>query len=489
MSEQIEQSQVPEVAPSYLVQASPQAMLRFALGSACTIATLLCIPDGFAIMPDVASPLAWMVRIIGLWLSGYCLWTFGFLVMLYMVRAIVRGIELNDEGFRLWRFGRLVTWDSVRAITCEPQPFFSKVFCLKPMVHRLTIYSEKPDGKLTPHSVPSFQFSIDDFRSMLIFVNEKCFGLVPSGADLLVSSDDARAMLKASYERGRTMRVVMSVIIAISLVGFLGRRALLNYTFNMGNKSFRADRYKEAMSYYKTATTVDPTFAPAWDRLARSEYRCFRAGDAEEHYNRALYMRPDLVESKIGLATIHADRREWGKSRKLLLKALKLSPTNLAAAMSLADLDIRTMQYTEAIEVLKPLVDATESNERARALLARAYLRSGNNAEAAKQLAKHDHLHDNSGSDKAFVQLVEAELNIAEGKLPEAEKELNALTVQFGHQQIPEDLLLAWIGLRSAQANNAELQKLVVAARSRHIPTDEIDLAKRYATIAGGDGV
>jgi hypothetical protein len=343
----------------YLVRPAPSAMVRLVLGSACTIATLLCIPDGMAIIPKTQSFGVWLVRMFGLWLSCVCLWTFGCLALLYIMRTISRGVEFTDGGFKLWRFGKFVPWESVRAVTCESQPFFSKAFCL-PLVHRMTIYSAKKrsDGtfdetRLSPHNIPSFQFSSDDFRSMLVYVSEHCFNLQPSGPDLVICEDSVRAPLKVSYDNGRKMRTVMSAIILAGLVIFLGRRAIVNYSYNMGLHEFKAERYAAAAEYYAIATKYDGAFAPDWDGLARSEYRIYKKGLAEEHWERALRVKPDYVEAKIGLATLLVQRRQWGAAEKLLRKAIQLSPTNVAAHMNLADLYIRTGQFIDAKSILK----------------------------------------------------------------------------------------------------------------------------------------
>lgn len=470
---------------SYLVRTSPQAMLRLALGSACTIATLLCIPDGISLLPKADNFGIWLIRLSGLWLSCYCLWTFGFLCLLYTMRALTRGVEFNADGFRLWRFGKLARWDSVRAVSCDSQPFFSKAFCL-PMVYRLTIYTAKGEG-LQPHNIPSFQFDADDFRSMLIYISEHCFELQPSAQELLVSEPASRAVLKVNFDRARLMRTAMSVIILIGLVTYLGRRAIVNYSFNMGLKEYKQEKYEAAAEYYRTATFFDPVFAPAWDQLARCEYRMYRHRDAEAHWNKALQMKPDYVESKIGLATLHMLRREYPQARTLLKKAVALSPTNLAAYMSLADLYIRELQYTAAIDILEQVVKHQEVNERARGLLARAYLRSGRIADAEHQLRINDHMHDLIWSDKAFIQLVSAEVEIARGDLKTAQSRLDRLNLPFKGHELPDDLLLDWISLKTAQADDFAAQKLVAVAIKRGIPEDEIDSAKRIAMLPKGD--
>jgi Flp pilus assembly protein TadD len=183
------------------------------------------------------------------------------------------------------------------------------------------------------------------------------------------------------------------------------------------------------------------------------------------------------VESKIGLATIAMKRHEYSTARTLLLKALHLSPTNIAAYENLSDLLIREYQYTDAIDKLQKVIKQNEANGRAHGLLARAYLRSGDLEAARKELAMRDLDKYNLRSDKAFLSLVAAEIDLARGDLKPAEKTLMELASKFLGQRYPDDLLLDLIRLRSAQRNEEELMLLVKQAKRQGIPIDEIDLA------------
>jgi cytochrome c-type biogenesis protein CcmH/NrfG len=348
----------------------------------------------------------------------------------------------------------------------------------------MVIYSAKGE-KIHPHNIPSFQFDPDDFRSMLVYITERCFGVVPSAPDLVLADETIRAPIKDNYDRGRQMRTLMSVIICISLVTYLGRKAVVNYSFNMGLKEYKQEHYEAAAEFYKRAAFFEPTFAPAWDQLARCEYRAYKHKEAEEHWLKALQMKPDYVESKIGLATLHMLRHDYPSARTLLKKAIQLSPTNVAAYMSLADLLIREHQYTSAIELLREVVGKDEANERARGLLARALLRSGNVPEALQVLKARDvsGSANNAFSDDAFMKLVGAEADIALGKLPEADATLNALKRAFGGGEIPDDLLLDFIALRKAQHDERGMNEFAEMAAKRGIPEDEVDAAKRISML------
>lgn len=470
----------------FLVRATPRSMLRLAIGSAATISSLLCLIDAIGLIPDLQQKgfLVWAVRVSGLWVQCYILWTIGFLSMLYAVRWAAGGIELHPDGFRLWRFGKFVRWDAVRALACEPQPFFSKAFCLRPLAHRLTIYSAKETKagappKIVGQNIPSFQVDSEDFQSILVYVSERCFNLRPSSASVLITQDSVRSALRKSYTDGRMTRVVISCVILLSLVTFLGRRSIVNYSLNSGNREFRQEHYERAIDHYRRATKFDPTFAIAWDRLARSEYRLNRVDEAQQDWEMALRMKPDFVESKIGLAGLHIRKRRWKEAEGLLQRAQMLSPTNVAVFMSFGDLYIRQHRYEQAIDILTRVAQHDEANTRARALLARAYLRNGNVSAAEQQLQMHDLDHNLSLLDRAFIDLVTAELLIAKGDLKKAEQKLEFLTRKVGASAMTnEDLLLDWISLRAKQQDEVALASLLERAKKQNIPDAEVARAR-----------
>src|SRR5437868_4392663 len=94
----------------FRVQPHPRALARFALGSSCTIALLLCIPDAFGLLPVVANPGIWLLRMFGLFLSALLLWFLGFYSLLLITRFIGGGLNFNHDGLRLWRFGKRMKW-------------------------------------------------------------------------------------------------------------------------------------------------------------------------------------------------------------------------------------------------------------------------------------------------------------------------------------------------------------------------------------------
>jgi hypothetical protein len=211
----------------YLVRWSRRAMFRLAAATACTIASILCFCDAVGILPDVSSPLFWFVRTIGLWLNCWCLWFLGFVALLFAARAFTLGVQVDERGLRSWRFGKTVPGEAVLAVTCEPQPFFSRVFFLNPPVFKLTVFFEKrttrggkrrsgPPEIGTEH-IASMYFDASDFESLLVYICQRAFSIHPSDWQLAIAQPDMHSTLCNSYNRAAKTRVLVSSIIFFEL--------------------------------------------------------------------------------------------------------------------------------------------------------------------------------------------------------------------------------------------------------------------------------
>jgi tetratricopeptide (TPR) repeat protein len=335
----------------YRVQADPGALARFALGSACTVATLLCIPDGIGLIPAVSGVDVWFVRISGLWLSAAIQWFLGILGLLHLARMISGGIYFDEQGIKLWRFGKRLQWENVLAITAEPQEIFSRIFLLKPVVSRLIVYTRKGDG-LAGHSFPTFQFSHKQFRAVVRTICDRSFNLIPDSVQVIMMKPESEETLRRQYQRGVKLRIAFSVFISISLILFLGRRAAVNYEYNTGSKLFRVEQYGQAAEAYAMAARIDSTFAPSWDQLARSEFRSGHLAAAEEHWLMALRMKPGMTDARVGLANVYFKKGESKRAQEMLEKAVHLDPRNTSAVLSLAAVHASCGNRESAIQMI-----------------------------------------------------------------------------------------------------------------------------------------
>lgn len=373
----------------YLLKPNGRAMFKLAFGSAGTISTLMCAPDAVGILPCVPDAFHWAMRMLGLWLSAFTLWSLSFLALLHFARFAGGGILVTAGGLRLWRFGRLIPWSSIKALVVEAQPFFSFAFRLKPVARRLTIYEERaqPSIKrllgrkaqesgpgLVPHSVPAFQFSFEEFTSLFARACDASLGFVPNSVDCFAFVPEAAGFLRAANKRAVVLRIILSAVIALGLIVFLGRRAATDYFYNCGSSYFRHEEYARAADSYRMAAKVDPTFAAAWDQLARSELRSGHAVDAEKHWLQALRMKPDLVESKLGLCNIYITRGELDRAKRLLDHCVQLAPHNKSVYLLNAELCIKRGDPNQAQKLAESVERVSGNDPDALAAVARVFL-------------------------------------------------------------------------------------------------------------------
>jgi tetratricopeptide (TPR) repeat protein len=392
---------------TYLLRPNTAAMLRLAFGSATAISTLMCIPDGVGIIPIVPDAQTWVIRMIGNWLAAFIMWFIGCLGMLSIARIAGGGIFMNDGGIKFWRFGKTVLWSNIKAITVESEPAFSFAFCLPGIARRLLLYEEKPkdnmdrvkalftfksnendeDYKLAPHPVPSFQFSDLEFESLFVHICEKSSNFVPNDIDTYIFNSDHARCLKITNERAALLRQILAVIIAISVTMFLGRKASLNYFSNLGNISLTQGIYQNAKDNFLITTKIDPTFAIGWDQLARAEYRSGDVESAEKHWHRALFMKPDLIDAKVGISSLLISRSEYSQAKKLLEQCVRLFPHNCNVYLNLAETCNKLGKQDEARKLLTVIQREGSENVDVLSRASIIYLELNDKREAAS-LAK-----------------------------------------------------------------------------------------------------
>lgn len=408
----------------YEVRPSPRELLFVTLGSSVVVASALAIPDAFAILPGSVNTFSWAVRVIGLWTAAYVLWAVGFLAILHITRMISGGIRLDSEGIKLWRFGKKIHWKDIVATTIVERKNFSRLLLIPHGALELTLHVAKPNGRgLTVKKIPSFQYSPQEFASLYYYIGKRAFHICPAAIGVyMFKNADADILMKASQE-GRIKRIALSTVITCSLILFLARSAATNYTFNMGNVYFRQGKYEKAVESYTMSTSINPFFPPAWDRLARANLRAGDPDSAVEHWKRALKVKPDFVESKLGLSVIYMRRWQLAQAEELIRKSVKLAQKDEAAYINLAQINSLMGDHRKGIAVLEQVVAQSRGREAARCLLAQCFLRAGDSKKAAVILSGR--LPDQSS--EPFYKLVSGELAMMNGNLDVAEKNFDEL--------------------------------------------------------------
>ncbi len=379
-----------------------QCLAKLAQGSSVLIASLLAIPDAVALIPGATSPLGWLLRLIGVWISAAVLWFVGFLGILQAVRLIVRGVSVGPYGVKLWRLAKPIPWDKLEAIAVEPQVVFSKLFSLDTTARKLTLYSKFLSDKkifrkiLVPQPVPSFFFKPEVFESMVHSIISRKFDLAPDSINGIFAFPQTQPPLKTTYKALRYQQILVTILIAIGLVGLLGRKAAVNYVYNSGNHALAANNLAEAERLYRLATEIDPWFYAPFNNLANMEFRRGEFKQALAHWEKAIGLKPDFVEPMISISYLHLQKGEYAKAEKLINSALLLAPLNSHALVNRADYFLRTGNLKSAMSDATSVISKEEKEKRpvytAQCILAEGLIRSGKPRDGLKKLdtfAKH----------------------------------------------------------------------------------------------------
>lgn len=338
-----------------LFKIDSQSLARLAQGSSVLIASLLAIPDAFALIPGASSPLSWMLKLIGVWISAAVLWFVGFLGILHIVRLLVRGVTVSPDGIKLWRLARPIRWERLDAVSVEEQLVFSKLFSLKPAARKLTLYSRFKSEKkifkkiLVPQPVPSFFFKPADFDRMVRKILESKYAIDPTSVIGSFTSIEAQPNLRTTAKALRYQQILITLLIGFGLVGLLGRKATVNYVYNMGNQVLVKNDLPEAERLYKSATEIDPFFYAPFNNLGNVQFRRGKTADAVLNWQHALALKPDFVEPMISLSHIQMQKRDYVKAKELINSALVLAPLNAYAMVNRADYFVRLGQLTPAL--------------------------------------------------------------------------------------------------------------------------------------------
>ncbi len=373
-----------------------QCLAKLAQGSSVLIASLLAIPDAVALIPGATSPLGWLLRLIGVWISAAVLWFVGFLGILQVVRLLVRGVSVGPSGIKLWRLAKPIAWEKLEALAIEPQVVFSKLFSLETTARKLTIYSKFMSDKkifkniLVPHPVPSFFFKPEVFEQMVRSIISRKFDLEPVSINGIFAFPQTQPPLKTTYKALRYQQILVTVLIAVGLVGLLGRKAAVNYVYNSGNHALAANNLPEAERLYRTATEIDPYFYAPFNNLANVEFRRGDFTQALKHWEKALRLKPDFVEPMISISYLHLQKGEYAKAKVLINSALVLAPLNSHALANRADYFLRMGNLKAAMGDAVSVISKEEKEKRpvytAQCIFAEGLIRSGKPREGLKRL-------------------------------------------------------------------------------------------------------
>lgn len=436
-----------------------QALTQLAVGSSVFIAFVLAITDVIPLIPNTTSVIGLVLRLVGDWIIVAVIWFLAFLAITQSLKFISRGVWISDKGIKLSLFDRVVPWTSIRAVAIEPNIFFTKLFGLKHTARRLTILfhfevkNKLISSLLFPNYVPSFFFSKETFDQLVKVVFAKSGALssetMPSdlpyeysvvaaaGPDASFEGDSWK-QLRKTYNWLNKQKILVTGVILVSLVVFLGRRAMVYYCFNSAGKAAAEANFELARDYYQWSVKLEPMFAAGWNGLGQAEFRLAEQRQADfstavRDWRRAIFLKLDYVEPRLNIVRVCLYRRDYTEASRLLEHALKLAPYDGLALLEKAELDLARGQYSQAQKdarlLLSQGVHGNQNHEyifKARCLLAQAKLAQGDAIGAQKEIEQYssDPQSFTKGEDVTYLLMTRAQILLALGHLDQAESHI-----------------------------------------------------------------
>lgn len=396
-----------------------KAITNLAACTATTVASLLAIPDAVSLRPGAANPISWAVAVICVWVSAAVLWFAGYLLFMHVVSWVTGALSISSAGIRLWRWGRLITWEEIEAAAVEEQKWFSLFFSIRPPARRLTLYYRKKPQSLSVEAIPSFLFNAAQFDKIFALVARSKFGLILNAYPVLIAESKAMPALANLFKISSVARLALSAVITASLFSLLARRAAVNYNYNQANHLFSSGQYRQAGELYKKTLELDPFFAAAWQNAGGNAFQMGDPGAAQKYWNKALALKPDLVEAKVSLAYLYIEQRQFAEAARQLDKALKLHPDDEAALTNQAYLFLKQGKYTDCTKTARYVLTINARSDMAMSLIAASRLACGQN-QAAAVAAERVLSRSKGGPAACFCQLIAGEASLALGNREKA---------------------------------------------------------------------
>ena len=117
-----------------------------------------------------------------------------------------------------------------------------------------------------------------------------------------------------------------------------------------GNQSFDQGKYPDAIIYYGRALQLDPRFAEAHFKMARTHLRMKSWSAAFAELRRTVELQPDNWEAQLDLGRLELGVGQKNDAKERAQLVLKSNPTNADAQLLLADSDAALGNSKEALD-------------------------------------------------------------------------------------------------------------------------------------------
>ncbi len=367
----------------YILAFDMRAMIRVALGTGLLVSTVLLIPDTIAILPSTHDVLALLIRGTGLWLTVFIQWNLAFVGILTVAGILNRGIIVDETGIRLSRFSKKIPWTDIEGMAGHARPLITKLMFLKQPAIRLQLYVRNKNS-IKVRTIDSLFFSEKQFESLLNVITISSFGIAPDSPQVVIADSEVNEPIKKAYKRSENKGKLVTAYIAIMLVAFIGRGAARNYFYNQAGQYVNQADYKTGKHFCELSLSIDGTYPYALDRLARCEYRLNDSAGAEQHWRKALRMKPDLVSAKVGLSNVLMKRKDFKTARDLLTNAVRLEPRDIPVQLNLGSLNIQMGNNADGVKNFEAALQLAPQSPTVKLLAAHAFFSIGDVDRAAE---------------------------------------------------------------------------------------------------------
>jgi len=194
----------------------------------------------------------------------------------------------------------------------------------------------------------------------------------------------------------------------------------------LGEEYVRADRIKDALTYYESLRTVEASNATFWFNLAVIRGKTGDQTGSEQAYRRVLELSPSDLDSLNNLGLLLYRQAKYQESTTLFDKLSGLAPGLISAKLNLGASAARSGQMDKAVEAWKEVLRSDPSRVQVRLDLANALWDNGdvdgakfhynqvlvadkNNAEALNGLGLcHLKANKNPQAEAAFRSAIDA---------------------------------------------------------------------------------
>ncbi len=217
----------------------------------------------------------------------------------------------------------------------------------------------------------------------------------------------------------------------------------------MGNALTALKRYGEAEAAYRKGIALKPGDWTGYKMLGIYHARREEWDQAIEQYKMVISLTPDNAHGYVNTAYFYLQKADLDAAKRNLLRALELDPTRTSAVANLGKVYYELGEYTLATDMYQRAIKLTST--RSSSLwgnLGRAYLRSGNAAQAKQALAE-------------AIKIAESEL-VVNPKNAEIQVRLADYRALSGQREGAESLL------RRALAGAPDNREVMVAAAEIH---------------------